>query len=319
VRGASAAGPDHSAAGTAYALLAYGWWGLTPIYWKALGAVPPLEIVAHRVVWTLALAAAILSVAAGWREVRQILADPRRLGALALTAGLIASNWLIFILAVNTDRVLAASLGYYLNPLVNVALGAVVLRERLRVAQWVAVAIAAGGVGYLALEVGSLPWISITLAGTFGLYGLIRKTAPVSSLGGLAVETLILAPFALALIAHAGLDGSGLPSTFDPLAIRTGLLLAGTGVVTALPLIWFASAARRLRLSTVGLFQYLAPSLNFLLAVAFYGEAFTRTQAVTFGCIWVALAIYAGSARRAAGPPPGGRARLTRGEPSLPR
>jgi chloramphenicol-sensitive protein RarD len=289
---------DRSAAGAVYALLAYGWWGLTPVYWKALQVVPPLEILAHRVVWALALSASILTLVAGWREVRLILSDRRRLAALVVTSGLIATNWLIYIWAVNTGQVLAASLGYYLNPLVNVALGALVLRERLRVGQWTAVAIAAFGVGYLALDAGSLPWISLTLATTFGLYGLIRKAAPVSSLGGLVVETLILFPLAVGLIASAELTARGALSNLDALGIRIGFLLLGAGVVTALPLIWFASAARRLQLSTVGLFQYLAPSLNFLLAVALYDEAFTRTQAVTFGCIWLALAIYALSARR---------------------
>jgi chloramphenicol-sensitive protein RarD len=298
VRGTRAPTPDYTAAGAVYALLAYGWWGLTPIYWKALQAVPPLEILAHRVVWALALAALILTFAAGWREVSLVFSDRRRLAALAVTSGLIATNWLIFIWAVNTGQVLAASLGYYLNPLVNVAFGALILRERLRVGQWTAVAIASVGVGYLALGVGSLPWISLTLAVTFGLYGLIRKTAPVSSLGGLSVETLILSPLAVGLIAYAELSGRGALSNLDALGTRIGLLLLGAGVVTALPLIWFTSAARRLRLSTVGLFQYIAPSLNFVLAVALYGEVFTRTHAVTFGCIWLALAIYAYSARR---------------------
>jgi chloramphenicol-sensitive protein RarD len=250
--------------------------------------------------------------------VRLVLFDGRRLGALAVTSGLIAANWLIYIFAVNSGQVLAASLGYYLNPLVNVALGAVVLRERLRLAQWASVALAGIGVGYLALGVGSLPWISITLAGTFGLYGLIRKTAPVSSLGGLSVETLILSPFALGLLARAALDSSGVLSNLDALWTRTGLLLAGSGVVTALPLIWFASAARRLQLSTVGLFQYIAPSLNFLLAVALYGESFTRTHAITFGCIWLALAIYAGSARGAWARARRGGARVSGSEPSPP-
>ncbi len=298
MRGTRAPTADRSAAGAVYALLAYGWWGLTPIYWKALQAVPPLEILAHRVVWALALAALILTFAAGWREVRLVFSDRRRLSTLAVTSALIATNWLIFIWAVNTGQVLAASLGYYLNPLVNVAFGALILGERLRVGQWIAVAIAAAGVGYLALEVGSLPWISLTLAVTFGLYGLIRKTAPVSSLGGLSVETLILSPLAVGLIVYAELAGRGAVSNLDALGVRVGLLLVGSGVVTALPLIWFTSAARRLQLSTVGLFQYIAPSLNFALAVALYGEVFTRTHAVTFGCIWVALAIYAYSARR---------------------
>jgi chloramphenicol-sensitive protein RarD len=296
-RASATPAPDAGATGALYALLAYGWWGLTPLYWRALVEVPALEILAHRVVWTLVLVSLLLWLAGGWRDVRQVLADPRRFAALALSGGLLAVNWLIFIWAVNSDQVLAASLGYYLNPLINVALGAVVLRERLARPQWLAVVIAAFGVGYMAFELRSLPWISVALAISFAIYGLIRKTVPVSSLGGLEVEMLVLAPLALGFVAWLELDGHGAFARLDLLGPVAGVLLVGSGVATALPLIWFASAARRLRLSTVGLFQYLAPSLNFVLAVALFGEAFTASHAVTFGCIWLACVLYAVSSR----------------------
>jgi chloramphenicol-sensitive protein RarD len=216
----------------------------------------------------------------------------KSLVALAASALLIAANWLIFIWAVAHEQIVATSLGYYLNPLANVAIGLFLLGERLRPLQLVAVAIAAVGVGFLAWDLGSLPWISLALAASFALYGLIRKTVSVASLAGLTIETAILAPIAALAIGLQESNGQGPITHAAAQGPQVAGMLAGAGVVTALPLIWFASAARRLRLVTVGLFQYIAPSLALGIAVFAYDEPFTRAHAVAFGCIWTALALY---------------------------
>jgi chloramphenicol-sensitive protein RarD len=283
---------SRGAAGVVYALLACTSWGLMPVYWKALVGVPPLEILMYRVLGTVAFAALLLGVARRWDDVRALVRRRRHLVALAGSSLLIAANWGIFIWAVEQEQIVATSLGYYLNPLVNVAVGTLLLGERLRRLQLVAVAIAAAGVAYFALALGRLPWISLALAGTFALYGLIRKAVPVASIAGLAVETGILAPAAalgIAAYEASGRGALGNASRLDPLALP---LLLGAGVITALPLIWFASAAKRLRFATIGLFQYIAPSLALAIAVVAYGEPFTRAHAVAFTCIWSALALY---------------------------
>ena len=285
------------ASGVLFALGAYGAWGLLPVYWKALERVPLLEIVAHRVLWSLGFAALLLQGADGWSQVREVMRSPRLLLAMSATSLLIGSNWLLFIWAVNAGHVLATSLGYFLNPLVSVLLGVAFLRERLRLLQTLAVGLAAFGVLQLALREGGVPWISLLLAGTFALYGLLRKLAPIRPLAGLAVELLLLAPLAAGYLLWLGArhrgaflaEGWGFESA----------LLGLAGVATATPLLWFTAAARRLRLSTLGLFQYLAPSLSFGLAVAVYHEPFTRSDALTFGCIWAALALYSSDSARA--------------------
>lgn len=294
-------------AGPLYALLAYTSWGVMPIYWKWLSAIAPLELLLHRIAGTALFAALLLTLARRWGEVGEILRHRRRLLPLLGSALLIAVNWGIFIWAVQHDQILATSLGYYLNPLANVALGLLLLRERLTRLQLVAVAIAAAGVAYFTAAAGGLPWISLALAASFALYGLIRKTVAAGSLAGLAVETAMLAPAALAGIVVIETRGAGVLGAGTLGAAKTAGLLAA-GVVTALPLLWFASAARRLRLATLGLFQYIAPSLALLCAVALYGEPFTRAHAVTFACIWLALALYSfESVRlyRSLGPPAG--------------
>lgn len=278
-------------AGSVYALLAYTSWGVMPIYWKWLAAVAPFEILLHRIAGTALFAALLLTLARRWDEVGAILRHRRRLLPLLASALLIAVNWGIFIWAVQNGQIVATSLGYYLNPLANVALGLLLLRERLTRLQLVAVAVAAAGVAYFTAAAGGLPWISLVLAASFALYGLIRKTVAAGSLAGLAVETALLAPAALAGIALLEARGAGaLGSGALAVPETTGLLAAG--IVTALPLLWFASAARRLRLATVGLFQYLAPTLSLLCAVGLYGEPFTRAHGVAFGCIWLALGLY---------------------------
>lgn len=288
----SLAAAARKTAGAGYAIAAYTTWGLIPAYWKALAAVPALEILMYRVVGTVVFTCVLLSLGRRWNDVRSALASRRGLLALVASALLIASNWLVFIWAVNRGEIVATSLGYYLNPLANVALGVVVLRERLRPLQLVAVAIAAVGVAYFTVERGGLPWISLYLALSFALYGLVRKMVSAASLAGLAIETAMLAPVALLGIVWGELHGTGAFANAASLPVHVPWLLLGAGVVTALPLIWFASAARRLRLATIGLFQYIAPSLALALAVLRYGEPFTRAHAVAFGCIWSALALY---------------------------
>jgi chloramphenicol-sensitive protein RarD len=307
------AAPSERAAGRAgagYALLAYTSWGLAPIYWKWLAAIPPVEILLHRVAGTALFAALLLTVAGRWGEVAEVLRHRRRLLALLGSALLITANWGLFIWAVQNGQIIATSLGYYLNPLVNVALGLLLLRERLTRLQLVAVAIAAAGVASFTAAAGGLPWISLALALSFALYGLIRKTVRAGSLAGLAVETALLAPVALAGIASLEARGAGALGAADRLGAPVVAGLLAAGVVTALPLLWFASAARRLRLATIGLFQYLAPSLALACAVGLYGETFTRAHAIAFTCIWVALALYTVESlrllRELAPPPPAG-------------
>jgi chloramphenicol-sensitive protein RarD len=263
-----------------------------PLHWTWRAAIPPLELLLHRIAGTALFAALLLTVARRWGEVREVLRHRRRLLALLGSALLIAANWGIFIWAVQRGQIVATSLGYYLNPLANVALGLVLLRERITRLQGVAVAIAAAGVAFFTIAAGGLPWISLVLAVSFALYGLIRKTVAAGSLAGLAVETALLAPAALAGIALLEARGAGSLGAADRLGAPVMAGLLGAGVVTALPLLWFASAARRLQLATIGLFQYIAPSLALACAVLLYDEPFTRAHAVTFTCIWIALALY---------------------------
>ena len=275
-------------AGAVFALSAFTFWGLTPIYYKLLPHVPPVEVLAHRVLWSVVFGAAFVSLTRGWPAVKSALGNARTLRSLALTASLVSANWLIYIWAVVNDQVMATSLGYYINPLVNVLLGMLFLGERLGRGRTLAVALAAVGTASLAMELGGLPWVSLSLAFTFGFYGLIRKRLGLPAMPALFVETLLVAPLALLALAWFGLQGQ---ASFGA-DLRTSLVLVLAGPVTLLPLLWFAEAARRLPLITVGFFQYLAPTLTFLLAVLVYGEAFTAAWAVTFMLIWSGLAVF---------------------------
>lgn len=280
--------PESARRGLAYGVSAYFAWGLAVLYFKAIARVPAEEILAHRITWSVPL----LLVWLAWRgrlgEIRPALRDRRTLLTLLGSTALIATNWLIFIRAVSTGHIVEASLGYYINPLVNVLLGMVVLRERLRPAQWASVLLAAAGVAYFAFALGSLPGVALVLAVSFALYGLLRKTVRVDGALGLAVETSLLFPVAVAFLLVRGFEGK---LVFGQDAPITALLLAA-GLVTSLPLLWFTNAVRRLRLATIGFLQYISPSLQLLLAVALYGEPFTNTHLVTFACIWIALANY---------------------------
>jgi chloramphenicol-sensitive protein RarD len=283
--------------GLALALAAFGFWGFAPIYFKALRHVSPLDILAHRVAWSVPFLAVLLSTVGTWSGVRTALRSRRTLGTLAVTAVLVAVNWLTFIHGVTSGRILDTSLGYYINPLVNVVLGMVFLRERLTRPQALAVGLAAAGTLWLTLSLGRFPWIALTVALTFGFYGLLRRGVAIDSIGALFVETSLLFPLALGFLAWLGGAGKG---AFVAAGASTSVLLACAGFVTALPLIWFAGAARRLPYSWVGLCQYLAPSLTFLLGVFVYGEPFTPAHGVAFACIWTALAIFSADLVRSA-------------------
>ncbi len=280
---------DGAFSGVLYALAAFGIWGLSPIYFKSLGHGPATEVLAHRVLWATVLLVAVLLLQRRGLELIRELLSWRRVGFYLVTALLVSTNWLIFIWSIQNDRLLEASLGYYINPLVNVLLGTVFLRERLNRWQIVAVALAAAGVMYLVLGYGKVPWVALTLAFSFGFYGLLRKKAGMDAILGLTVETLLLAPAALLFLGWLAFQGS---AAFAHAGAKTDVLLIFAGVITAVPLVCFLQAARRLRLTTVGLMQYLAPTLNLLLAVLAYHEPFTMVHTITFVCIWVALAIY---------------------------
>lgn len=275
--------------GVAYALAAFGAWGLMPLYFKALAHVPALEVVGHRIVWSVILLALLVTLFRRWRSIRAAVTHRRTLLMLLGSTTFISLNWLTFIWAVSVDRVMEISLGYYINPLVNVMLGVLVLRERLNPIQGFALALAAIGVVNLAVQTTGVPWPSLVLAFTFAIYGLIRKTTRLESTEGLFLETTLVAPLALGYLIYLGQSGSG---TFATGGLGTDILLLGAGVITALPLIWFATAARRIDYSTVGFVQYVTPTGHFLLAVLMFAEPFTTAHLVTFACIWIALAIF---------------------------
>lgn len=285
------AAPGLSRDGVAFALAAYLAWGLAPVYWKQLLAVDSLDVIAHRALWSALLAAGLVLATGRLREMPAIFSG-RTAIALVASAAMLLCNWWIFVWAVQADRIVDTSLGYYLNPLLNVALGMLFFRERLTRAQWIAVGLAATAVAFMAWDLGRLPWISLALASSFAIYGVLRKWAPVSSIAGFSFETAVLVLPCLAWIGVASAQGRDpwqQPEVFTPTVMA---LLAGGGLVTAFPLLCFASAARRLPLSVVGLFQYIAPSMALLLAVLLYGEPFTRAHAVGFPLIWAGLAIF---------------------------
>jgi len=275
--------------GVIYAASAFLIWGISPIYWKALRTIPAFEIILHRIVWSFFFLVPVILVMRRWKDFVDALKSYRTLLILLFTALIISGNWLLYIWAVNNDHLLQASLGYYINPLVNVVLGMVFLKERLRPPQILAVLLAAAGVSYLTIYYGEFPWVALTLAVSFGIYGLIRKTAPVGSLAGLTVETLLLSIPALVYLFY--LDSQGVGTIFR-VSLKLDLLLMGCALATAIPLLFFTLGARRLYLSTVGLLQYIAPTCMFLMAVLLFREPFVKAQVVTFIFIWTALAIY---------------------------
>ena len=277
--------------GLAATAAAFGFWGLTPIYWKAVEAVSAQELLALRVLWAVPLAAALLTLLHAWGDLRRVLTSRRTMSALLFTAALIGGNWFVFLVAIENGQLLQSSLGYFINPLVSILLGFLFLGERLRTVQWAAVALAAAGVVNQVLAVGELPWIALFLAGTFGLYGLLRKTIAVAALPGFFVEVSLIAPLALVYMAWAI---SGSVSTLVTADGGTQWLVPVAGVITVTPLVLFSYGARRILLATVGLLQFLTPTAHFLLATQLYGEPFTASHLLTFVLIWSALALYLG-------------------------
>jgi chloramphenicol-sensitive protein RarD len=275
--------------GVLLALAAYVIWGVAPVYWKALGALPAGELLAQRVVSSCAIGCLLVTATRAWPAVMAVLGSSRLASRMLLTSALIGCNWLTFVWAVLNEQIVATSLGYYITPLVHVSLGVVVLGERLRPLQAVAIAIAALGILQLALSLEKLPWVTLVLAFSFGFYGLFRKLAPVEPLVGFAFETLALLGVASAYLAwlatHAEL-------TFPTGTFQIDSMVLASGVFTAAPLICFNAAARRMRLSTLGFFQYIAPSISFVIAVTVYDEPFGRHEAIGFACVGLALALY---------------------------
>lgn len=275
--------------GILYAAGAYTAWGLLPIFWKALGHVPALEILANRVLWALVVALVLGSLRGRWVWLGPALRNRRILATFTLSAALLAFNWGLYIWAVNDGHVVETSLGYFINPLVNVLLGVVVLRERLRIGQGVAIGLALLGVLYLTFTYGSPPWIALILAGSFGIYGLLRKTAALASLEGFTLETLVMVLPALIFLIATEINGGGALFHAD---LSTNLLLIGSGLITAVPLLLFAAGARLVTMTTLGLLQYIAPTLQFSLGVLVYGESLTPQRLLGFSLVWIALAIY---------------------------
>lgn len=282
-------------AGLLYSLAAYCWWGLIPLFFKLLDAVPPAQVLSHRIIWSLVFLLALLRVGGRFDELTRALRSRRTLLTLVATSLLVGTNWFLFIFAIAEHRLLDASLGYFINPLVNVLLGYLFLGERLRRLQKASILLAAGGVGWLSVGYGRVPWIALVLAITFGFYTLLRKTARIGSLEGQSFETALLTPIALFYLIVVHRHGSG---AFGAGSLVIDALLLVSGVVTTLPLLWFTAGARRLRLTTIGVLQYISPSLQFVLAVAAFGEPFTRAHVITFGSIWTGLAIYTADALR---------------------
>ena len=285
-----------------YGVAAYGIWGLFPLYWKLVQHVPALQILGHRIVWSFAALAALTTFSRGARAPSLWHVPARVIGVYAIAAALIGINSFLYVYAVNAGFIVETSLGYFIAPLVNVLLGVVVLRERLRAGQWLAAALAAAGVAYLTRAYGSVPWIAAGLATSFGSYGLVKKKAPLDSLRGLTLETAVLVIPAAAYLTALHVNGRG---AFLHTGVVSDLLLVGGGLVTISPLLRFASAVRRIPLSVVGLLQYIAPTIQFLLGVLLYHEPFSRTQFIGFAIVWIALIVFSVDGLRAGGLPPG--------------
>jgi chloramphenicol-sensitive protein RarD len=287
---------DQQLSGLLYGLLAYGIWGLFPLYWPLMQPAGAPEIVAHRSLWSLVFLAAVVTFTRGWAAVRRTFAQPKTRWLLLLAAALVATNWTGYIYAVNHGHVLEASLGYFINPLVSVVIGVVILSERLRAAQWVAVGLGAAAVVIITVAYGHPPWTALVLASSFAVYGLVKKVADVPAVASLTVETTFMAPVALALLLVLAATGDG---HFGREAGQS-LLFAGAGIVTSLPLLAFGAAAIRIPLSNLGLLQYLTPVMQFLLGLLVFGEHLDPVGWLGFGLIWLALVVFSISAFRAA-------------------
>ncbi|WP_420645364.1 EamA family transporter RarD [Candidatus Leptofilum sp.] len=277
--------------GILYGVAAYGMWGLFPIYWKLLQHVPALEILSHRMTWSLGFVLLLLLVRRRWDWLKTAVHTPRTILLFIASALLLSVNWFVYIWGVNAGFIVETSLGYFINPLMNVLLGVLFLSETMRRGQWVAIGLAALGVIYLTVRYGELPWIALTLATSFALYGLLRKTAPLGSLEGLSLETALMFFPALGYLVYLEVAGT---AAFGHVDMQTTMLLGFAGVATAVPLLLFAAAARRIKLATIGILQYIAPTLQFLIGVLIYHEPFSMDRLVGFSLIWLALLVYSG-------------------------
>ncbi len=275
--------------GVAYAALAFFWWGMFPLYFRIVPGIASGEVLAHRIVWCLLLMLALLAWRRQWAWLGPVLRQKKVLAAFIASALLLSGNWLTYIWSVNNGHVIDSSLGYFITPLVNVLLGYTLLHERPRRAQWIALAFAALGVIWLTVQTGRLPWIALVLAATFGCYGLLRKVAVLGAVEGLTLETMLLAPLAFAAIVIWSLQGH---STFPAPDVLTNLWLIALGPITAVPLLLFAAGARRISMTTLGLLQYIGPSIQFVLGVWVFHEPFTPTRLAGFALIWIALLVY---------------------------
>jgi chloramphenicol-sensitive protein RarD len=275
--------------GILYAAAAYAIWGMFPIYFKSLQEVPPLEIMLHRIVWSLLFVVVVLAWRRQWKWIGSTLSRPKVLGGFVASSLLLSANWFIYVWAVNHGHVVDASLGYFINPLVSVLLGFLLLKERMRPGQWAAVALAALGVAWLTWQSGTLPWIGLALAGSFGAYGLMRKIAVLGPLEGLSLETMLLFPCAAGALVYLAMEGN---NAFVAASAPTQWLIVAAGPVTAVPLLLFAAGARRIPLSQLGLMQYIAPTLQLALGVWLYNEPFSTGRLLGFSLIWSALALY---------------------------
>ena len=270
-------------------LAAYVMWGFFPIYWKLLHEVPALEVIGHRIGWSFLLLIFVILLTKQWKGFRSVALVPKVIGIYALAGILLSINWLIYVWGVNSGFIVETSLGYFINPLISVLLGVLFLRERLRAMQWVAVGLAAAGVIYLTVTYGRPPWIALSLAFSFGIYGLVKKLAPLGSLYGLTLETALVFPIALIYLMFVQFTGT---SAFLHQGALTDILLIGTGAVTSIPLLMFASAAREIPLTMIGILQYIAPTLQFLIGVFLYHEPFDQSRLLGFSLVWLALIIF---------------------------
>lgn len=275
--------------GTWLAVGAYSIWGFFPVYWKLLKHVPALQLLGHRIGWSFILLFIFLLVSQRWDNFRRAIDSPRVLRTYLVAAILIGTNWLTYVWAVNAGFIVETSLGYFINPLVSVLLGVVILKEKIRLWQWVAIGIAALGVLYLTISYGNLPWIAVTLAFSFGFYGLVKKTAPLNSINGITLETGILFLPSLGWLLFSNIRGDG---AFLHTGWESDVLMVGAGLVTTIPLLMFASAAKLIPLSMVGILQYIAPTIQFLIGVLVYHEAFTSYRVIGFAIVWFALIIF---------------------------
>ena len=270
-------------------LAAYALWGFFPIYWKLLQNVPALQVIGHRIAWSFVLLIAVILLTRQWQNFYGAVQSPKTIAIYSIAAVLLSVNWLIYVWGVNAGFIIETSLGYFINPLISVLLGVIFLRERLRMMQWLPVALAAVGVLYLTLAYGRLPWIALSLAFSFGIYGLVKKLAPLGSLYGLTLETALVFPLALFYLAFVGFRETG---SFLHEGALTDLLLIGTGAVTSIPLLMFASAARQIPLTMIGVLQYIAPTIQFLIGIFLYHEPFDRSRLIGFGLVWIALIVF---------------------------